>query len=238
MTWMIIAVLCAYFIKGLCGFANTLVFTSILSFGINNVTISPMELILGYPSNLIMAWKGRKALDLKVCIPLAILVITGSVPGIFLLKNMETQVVKIFFGFVVVLIGLEMLLREYQSNQSKESKVILMVIGIFSGVLCGLYGVGALLAAYVSRVTRSNESFKSNICVVFCVENSFRILLYLATGILQLQMVIQAITLMPLMMIGLWLGMNGCRFLDEKLVKKIVILMLILSGIALIITNL
>ena len=30
----IIAAVGAYFIKGLCGFANTLVFTSILSFGI------------------------------------------------------------------------------------------------------------------------------------------------------------------------------------------------------------
>ena len=29
----IIAAVAAYFIKGLCGFANTLVFTSILSFG-------------------------------------------------------------------------------------------------------------------------------------------------------------------------------------------------------------
>ena len=31
----IIATLCAFFIKGLCGFANTLVFTSILGFGLS-----------------------------------------------------------------------------------------------------------------------------------------------------------------------------------------------------------
>ena len=31
----ILAAVAAYFIKGLCGFANTLVFTSILSFGVN-----------------------------------------------------------------------------------------------------------------------------------------------------------------------------------------------------------
>ena len=30
----ILAAVAAYFIKGLCGFANTLVFTSILSFGV------------------------------------------------------------------------------------------------------------------------------------------------------------------------------------------------------------
>ena len=33
MFFWIIATLSAFFVKGLCGFANTLVFTSILSFG-------------------------------------------------------------------------------------------------------------------------------------------------------------------------------------------------------------
>lgn len=39
--WLwIIATLVAFFIKGLCGFANTLVFTSILGFGASDVNIS------------------------------------------------------------------------------------------------------------------------------------------------------------------------------------------------------
>ena len=59
----IIATLCAFFIKGLCGFANTLVFTSILGFGVANVNISPVELLLGYPTNLILTWNNRKKLD-------------------------------------------------------------------------------------------------------------------------------------------------------------------------------
>lgn len=50
----IIAAFTAYFIKGLCGFANTLVFTSILSFGAANANISPVELLIGYPTNFIL----------------------------------------------------------------------------------------------------------------------------------------------------------------------------------------
>ena len=62
----IIAAFTAYFIKGLCGFANTLVFTSILSFGAANANISPVELLIGYPTNFILTWKNRKSLDYKV----------------------------------------------------------------------------------------------------------------------------------------------------------------------------
>ncbi len=47
MSWLwILAAAAAYFIKGLCGFANTLVFTSILSFGASNASISPVDLLL------------------------------------------------------------------------------------------------------------------------------------------------------------------------------------------------
>ena len=42
MVWLIVATLAASFIKGVCGFANTLVFTTILSFSFNNIQITPM----------------------------------------------------------------------------------------------------------------------------------------------------------------------------------------------------
>ena len=73
----IIAAAAAYFIKGLCGFANTLVFPSILSFGASNANISPLDLLLGYPTNLVLTGKNRKSLDPKGYLPLATLVLAG-----------------------------------------------------------------------------------------------------------------------------------------------------------------
>lgn len=87
MLWWIGAAICAFFVKGLCGFANTLVFTTILSFGNSNVNISPVELILGYPTNIILAWKERKSIQWSVCAPLALLVIAGSIPGGFIFEE-------------------------------------------------------------------------------------------------------------------------------------------------------
>lgn len=222
----------------LCGFANTLVFTSILSFGNSNVNISPVELILGYPTNIILAWKERKSIKWRVCLPLALLVIIGSIPGVLFLKNADTSIIKMIFGVVIILIGLEMLLREFQTKKIKQSKVVLGIIGVLSGLLCGLYGIGALLGAYVNRVTDDSSSFKANICVVFLVENTFRIILYGLWGIITWDIVKQAIALIPLMLIGLALGIFSGKFLDEKVIKKLVIVMLIVSGVALILTNL
>lgn len=237
MLWWIIATLCAFFVKGLCGFANTLVFTTILSFGNNNVNISPVELILGYPTNLILAWKERRSIKWGVCLPLAFLVIAGSLPGVFLLKNADTSVIKVIFGAIIIFIGIEMLLREFQIGKVKESKLLLAIIGVLSGILCGLYGVGALLGAYISRVTKGSNEFKANICVVFFAENTFRVVLYVLWGIITFDVLKQAVILIPIMLVGLWLGMLSGKFLDEKIVKRLVIVMLVVSGVALILNN-
>ena len=235
MGWMMFAAVCAYFIKGLCGFANTLVFSTILSFSTNNVNISPVELVLGLPGNIMISYKERKSVDWKVCIPLAGLVLLGDIPGILMLKNTDTQVIKGIFGFVIIAIGLEMLFREYMGS-AKKSQILLIVIGVLSGILCGLYGIGALLAAYMGRVTDNSSAFKGNLCIVFLIDNLFRLVMYSVTGIITVDTLKQSVILIPFMGLGLYLGMKGSSFLDEKKIKKLVIIMLILSGISLIVT--
>lgn len=213
------AAVCAYFIKGLCGFANTLVFSTILSFSTNNVNISPVELVLGLPSNIMISYKERKSVDWKVCIPLAGLVLLGDIPGILMLKNTDTQVIKGIFGFVIIAIGLEMLFREYMGS-AKKSQILLSVIGVLSGILCGLYGIGALLAAYMGRVTDNSSAFKGNLCIVFLIDNLFRLVMYSVTGIITVDTLKQSVILIPFMGLGLYLGMKGSSFLDEKKLRN------------------
>lgn len=238
MVWWIVATLCAFFIKGLCGFANTLVFTTILTFTNANVNISPVELLLGYPTNVILAWRERRSIQWRMCLPLIALVIAGSIPGALFLKNADTTIVKAIFGGVILVIGGEMLLREFRAKEAKQSRLLLAVIGVLSGLLCGLYGVGALLGAYMGRVTQDSSSFKGNICTVFLAETTFRIGLYSIWGILTADVLRQTALLLPFMLLGLWGGMYCAGKLNEKLVKKIVIVMLMVSGVALIFNSL
>jgi uncharacterized membrane protein YfcA len=236
--WLIIATLCAFYVKGLCGFANTLVFTSILGFTANNINISPLELVLGYPTNLMVAWKEKKHINWKVCIKLSALVIVGSIVGILILKNADVRIIKIIFGVVVILTGIEMLIREFGKRRFKESELALTMIGLVSGILCGIYGVGALLAAYIGRVTEDSKSFRGNICIVFFVENTFRLFAYSMTGIITFKIIKDALFLSPIMLLGIFLGMKSASILEERIVKKMVILLLILSGVILILKNL
>ena len=234
----IIAALVAYFIKGISGFANTLVLTSILSFGTSNVHISPVDLVLGFPANLILFIKNRKNVRWRMVLPLALLVIVGTLPGAFVLKYVNAQYVKIAFGVLVILVALEMLLRNAGKLKLKESKTFLLVIGLLSGIICGMFGVGALLAAYIGRFAKSSDDFKGNISAIFMMENIFRIITYSVMGIITLASLKQALMMVPFMLAGLWFGIFCGSKLNDKVVMKIVVALLIFSGVALIAMNL
>lgn len=235
--WMA-AAFCAFFVKGVCGFANTLVFTSILSFGTANIEITPVDLILGYPPNLVMMWRGRNLLQPRVILPLIGMITAGNLAGAFLLKNVQTDVIRIVFGALLIVVALQMLHRELHPQGKKGSPVVLALIGVLSGVMSGLFGVAAMLVAYISRRTESSDAMKANISAVFAADNTFRLILYLFLGIITLSSLKTALLLLPAGLLGLFCGIKCSGKLSEGLVKKLVILVLLISGVVLIVKNL
>jgi len=173
--FLFISTLLAYFIKGITGFGNTLVMGSLFSFVVSNRLTTPVDLIFGIPTNTYIVWRERKNISLKVVIPLSLMLLAGIIPGTFLLKVGNDRILKSILGVVVVVMALEMWTRKPNKNESQKNNPIFMVlIGVISGVLAGLYGIGALLVAYISRTTDNKSEFRANICCVFLVDNIFR----------------------------------------------------------------
>lgn len=83
----------------------------------DNINITPVELLIGIPSNILLAVRERKAIQLKTWLPLAVMVIVGSIPGIFLLKFGDAAFLKLILGAAIIGIGIKMLLREHQHNR-------------------------------------------------------------------------------------------------------------------------
>ena len=142
-----------------------------------------------------------------------------------------------FLGFVIIYLSVEMFLNDYRKKKKKSSKLALGIAGILAGLVAGVYGVGALPGVYVNKITNDTKAFKANSNVVYFVSDAFRLCLYIAWGIITPDIVKLSISLVPFMFLGLFLGMKLCNYINEKTVRRIVILMLIISGTALIINN-
>ena len=232
-----IAVLCGSFIKGLCGVGDAPVYSAILAFAHNNIDINPVNAILSLPVNIFIAYQNRKGLNRSIWIPLSAVIIAGSITGTILLKNADTRVLKTAFGFFIILIGIVMLANELSPKKIKPSKAALAAIGLLAGLSCGLFGVGILLVVYISQTTENMRQFKANICMVFAIENTVRIILLSVLGILTLETAVKAFSLFPCLAVGLFLGIKCAGKLDERKARIIVMIMLTLSGVAIAATN-
>ena len=231
-----LAAFAAFFVKGLCGFANTLAFTTILSFGQSNAGISPIDLLLGFPANLVTTWQNRQKLDRSIWLPLSVFVLVGNVPGAFVLKNADVRALRMFFGFVVVALGLSMFFRKSASHVKRKWLWILTAVA--AGVLCGLFGVGALTAACIGSATNDSRTLKANVSVVFLIENTFRIALYAALGLFTSNVLRTTLFVLPFAVAGFFCGSLCAGKWNDHLVSRITAALLTISGAALILTNL
>lgn len=236
--WML-AVLVGYFVKGVAGIGNTLVVTSAMSYTRTNAEITPVELLLCVPTNLVVTWVYRRHINWKLAIAPMCMVLAGDVLGVLLLKNVDVTAMKMVFGVVLILLSVEQLWRELRGKPGKAAHPALMLmLGISAGVLCGMFGVGALLAAYLSRVTTDDMTYKGTMSVIFTVENAFRIVAYSVTGLLTTASLINAAMLLPFMGLGLYLGIRLSSRMNARTMRIIIGAMLLISGIPLVLAGL
>lgn len=163
------AIFLAYVVKGITGFGNTLVFSSIVGLFLDNRNISPVELVVGYPSNLLIAWRERRRLNPRVWLPL-------------------------------------------------------------SGMVCGMFGIGAFLAAYLMGRAEEPEAVKGNLCMVFLVENTFRIWMYGTAGILPFSLIRQSLYLYGFMLAGLAVGLLLSGRINQRTARRVTGWMIVASG--------
>ena len=236
--WML-AVLVGYFIKGVAGIGNTLVVTSAMSYTRTNAEITPVELLLCVPTNLAVTWVYRKHINWKLAIAPLCMVLAGDFLGVLLLKNVDVTAMKMIFGVVLMLLSVEQLWRELRGKPTRAAHPALMLaLGISAGVLCGMFGVGALLAAYLSRVTTDDMTYKGTMSIIFTVENAFRVIAYSVAGLLTRASLLHAAMLLPFMGLGLFLGIRLSSRMNARTMRLIIGVMLLISGVPLVLAGL
>ena len=234
--WMLAAFV-GYFVKGVAGIGNTLVVTSAMAYTRTNAEITPVELLLCVPTNLAVTWVYRRHIDWKLAIAPLCMVLAGDALGVLLLKNVDVTAMKAVFGVVMILLSVEQLWRELRGKPSRAGHPALMLtLGVSAGVLCGMFGVGALLAAYLSRVTTDDATYKGTMSIIFTIENFFRVIAYSATGLLTAISLTRAAILLPFMGAGLFLGIRLSNRLNARTMRLIIGVMLLLSGLPLLLT--
>ncbi|HYF81578.1 MAG TPA: sulfite exporter TauE/SafE family protein [Clostridia bacterium] len=229
--YLFAVVFVALFVKGITGFGNTLVMAPLFSFVVSNRFTTPVDLLISIPTNVYLVWRNRKSINFRTVAPLSLTLLAGVVPGIMLLKTGNDLLLKSILGAVIIALGLEMLYRKPKQQDSvKVNKMFLVIVGLVSGVLAGMYGISAFLVAYISRTSADRGQFRANLCSLFLVDNIFRLFWYSASGIMTLEIMKFTLFLAPAVALGMYIGTKVDTGLKEETVRKATIYLLIVSG--------
>ena len=229
--YIFIVVAISFIIKGLVGFGDPLIFNPLLSVRMDSKHISPGMLPVSILLNAFIVYKSRDSIHPKRLLPICFWVVLGIVPGTLLLKYSSSWTLKVALGVLIILLGLEMLTRKDEAT-ARPNAVFMAVMSFASGVTAALFGINLLFLVYLERTTADRDEFRGSVCLVFLVESVFRLISYLANGIITpFSLQISAISI-PAALLGTWLGMQIDKKIDDSLIKKLIIYVFIIGGIS------
>ncbi|MBN2542703.1 sulfite exporter TauE/SafE family protein [bacterium] len=230
-----IIIFIAYTVKGLTGFAASLISVPLLSLFLDIKFVVPVVALTTFVAGIILFWKVRKEIQWDEMIIVLIFVVIGSFIGIKLLARFDSIFIKRVFGVFVALFSLKLLIGSPQQSTSSISKVWGAFAGLIGGILGGMFDTnGPPLVIYFSRKLEKVK-FRATLVAIFFIDVIWRNILYAANGITTLNEVKFTLFLLPALIMGTFLGFKLNLRVNQKIFNKIVGGILLVTGILLVI---
>jgi uncharacterized membrane protein YfcA len=237
--WIIIIasliVLIGKTVKGLTGFASSPIIVPLLTLFLDIKFVVPVVAVMTFFSGLIMFIMTRKNIKKDEFIFVLIFVIIGSFIGAQILANFDSILLKKIFGVVIILFSLRMFFIVDIKTVKKIKKFWGAVAGFIGGVFGGIFDVnGPPIVIYMGHKLKK-ESFRATITAIFFVDVIWRNILYMLNGVASFESFKFALFLLPALVVGVLLGSKIHVKINEVLFRRIVAIVLFVTGILLVI---
>jgi uncharacterized membrane protein YfcA len=197
----------------------------------------PVIVILDLFINVILFIENRENLDLKRIWPLMVAGAFGVPVGAYMLVILDAALLKMFIGFIIILFSLAFL-KGYKRKLGKE-KIAFGPVGFISGFLKGFASIGGPpVVLFFANQDVKKDIFRANIVAYFVTLGLMAIPSYFMAGLLTGEVINNIILFLPAMIIGALIGIKLSKKVDEKFFKRVVLIILIFSGITAILSGL
>ncbi len=233
LTGFIIAI--SALIQGVTSFGFSLVALPLLAFVMPFDQVVPLLVLFSLVLNAIMLSKLYRFVNIKLILMLILGGALGIPIGIYLLKVASPTLLKQMAGGIIVLVA-SVLISGKRLMLSKPEKYY-GPLGLVAGVLQGALSLsGPPIVLFLSNQEVDKMTFRANLTAFFTAMNVISLPGFVISGVVSGPVVKLALTTLPMMVIGLILGMYLVQFLNEVWFKKASLTLMILSGFMAIIT--
>lgn len=228
----------AYTVFSLVGFGSGLLASAPLAVVMPVSRVIPLLALLDCAGSAARGFRARRQVvrsELSRLLPGMLL---GQVAGVGALAWLPLQAMAALLGAFVAIQGLRGLRRPAGSAGDGKRWPAALGIGLFGGLLGGLFGSGGFVyASYLER-RLEREAFRATQAVLIAVSTGWRVVLCALAGLIDPALLGTVLLLAPAAWGGMWLGRHLDLRLSREQLFALLNCLLILSGGALLLRSL
>ena len=225
-------VLAANVVFSISGFGLTLIAIPLLAHLFPIKFVIPMVALLDAVASLRQAATLRGGVYKTELLPLLPFMLAGMVAGAFLLLRLPAEILLLALGVLVLAYGVYYTLRH--DSVFRLARWTVAPIGLFGGTTSAVFGVGApLYIMYLTGRGATPDHIRATMPVIFSFTTVGRIILFAATGLFTGEILVTAAALVPVMLLGLYVGNRLHVNFPRETMVRIIGGLLVLSGISL-----
>lgn len=217
-------------VQGATSFGFSLIALPLLGLLFELKVVVPTLVIFSIVLNLIILIKLRVRPKLKEIGLLTLFAILFIPVGVELLIFVDEAILKA--GVSILLIGIAIImLKGYKLNITNKT-LSYVITGILSGVLNGAVSLsGPPVVVLLANDNKNKDEFRSSLTFLFFTLNIVTIIIYMSRGLFNNPTLTQMLYLLPVMVIGTFLGIVLGNRIDDVKFKKIVLVLLLFMGV-------
>ncbi|VVD87734.1 permease [Pandoraea iniqua] len=227
------ALVVAYLIFGIAGFGTALVASPVLAYTLPVAQIVPMLALLDFSAASGNVVRNARAADTSELRRLLPAMLAGSLAGAALLLHLRPETLLRALAWFVC--GYAVFALIGPRAKSRLSQKWAIPFGTVGGVFSAMFGSGGFIyAIYLTSRLERVESMRVTQATLIGFSTLVRAVLFLLAGVYaDLSMLVTTVTLVPAMMLGMWLGKRVTLHLSRAQFVKVVNLVVLAAGVAL-----
>ena len=221
----------AYLVRGIAGFGSGLIAVPLLTLFSPITVVVPVVVSLDYIGSAGQSVRNLHDIAWRDQIALVPFMLIGIGGGLYLLTEMPTWALARALGVFVFGFGIYQLL---PLPPMRGSRLAATYCGVLGGLLGTLFGTGGpFYAIYLNLRGLERSAFRATFAVNFLIDGGVRLIAYSVIGLLNRDTLLHVVLALPLVVVGLLAGGHVHTGLGQRDFVRIVGLLLIASGVAL-----
>lgn len=235
--------LAGFYLKGVIGAGPTTVIVSLSSLIIDPKSTVVLASFVNIFGGLVMLRIDRVALKKRFWVPIAAVMILGSVVGAALLKRVPSNPFQIVLGITFILTGLWFILKtpkplELYPGAPEKAGFLDLSVGTFSGICGGFIGINVPpLVLYFGSIL-NKRNLRRFLVLIYFPAAIAQSAAFLANGMLTGRIVFLGSLILPMMFLGIWLGNHTFKKVSETWFRRMLGILLMVLSVRLILRGL